>query len=673
MHYQKAIIIILIVSLTIPFLALAETATRTQSAILNATVEPIGYIPPELAPYLGLWGTRRVPKIFDVRILDITRTSARIIWQTDIVCTTELFYGQTIGYELGRTNDGTNSLWLEHEIILIGLKPGTEYHFRIRAQDSQGTVALSGDYSFKTSAEPDFTPPADVLDFIATPGNAFIKLTWKNPPDSDFAGVRILRSEVFYPERECLTAEGHQVSSGTLGVCDGVVLVYDGKAEEHNDLGLTNGTRYYYTAYAYDFTGNFSSGAIASAVPGEEYEGPYIPPYPEVPTELTLADFRFFVAHDSLEIFLSERQITEWNDIATERSDVIVDKENALITPLTDAWGVIPTAQLKILEGSILTTVIEKDKLPDILKTIILRIGESGYILKISDLIPLAMRMSDVRRGDTVNNGVNKVNKVNNNESSSINQVYRVTNQVSQVTGIYPLIVLILIYRDGTKSTISGELVVEQYGKIKAEVIGDPTVDFKETEDGLVIRGAEVRLYRASQKLINQENIKTLKHESNRAIEKPASRRSGQDASDNRTIEQWDNRIVKTCHAESAISREETDMWPAQDYFQFNPQITNQNGEYGFMVPNGRYYLEVAINGRQPVKTKRFEVTDNLVNHQVVLKLLEEAFYKKFGFIQFLKFLRDFLWFLALLILLLIILREATKRRKRNYSDTKCL
>jgi hypothetical protein len=95
---------------------------------------------------------------------------------------------------------------------------------------------------------PDETAPANVANFFARSTTGRVSLTWENPPDEDFAGVRILRKEDGYPV---------SASDGTL-VCDGA-----GQAADDTKVG--SGHTYYYTAFAYDEVPNYASGAQAMA------------------------------------------------------------------------------------------------------------------------------------------------------------------------------------------------------------------------------------------------------------------------------------------------------------------------------------------------------------------------------------------------------------------------
>ena len=100
------------------------------------------------------------------------------------------------------------------------------------------------------STGPDTTPPADVSGFTAMAGDEQISLSWTNPTDADFAGVKILRKTGSHPTTPT----------------DGTV-VYDGTGTSTTDTGLTNGTTYYYTAFSYDGVPNYSAGATTSGTP----------------------------------------------------------------------------------------------------------------------------------------------------------------------------------------------------------------------------------------------------------------------------------------------------------------------------------------------------------------------------------------------------------------------
>ena len=255
-------------------------------------------IPSELPP----------PEIYEIEVVDISTNSVRINWKTNELSIPQINYGKTLDYE--RTYIG-KSFSISNSILLKNLSAETIYHFEIIAVDRGGNRTSSGDRTFKTLALPDITPPANVSNFEAKAENSQITLNWQNPPDPDFKAVKIMRSTDFYPP---------DPESG--------ILVYESDGTFFTNTDLTNGVRYYYTAFAYDTVGNYASGAIVSAVPFKVLPRPpeeiltekecieaghywydeachlepeVIPPPPEI-EELTINDFDFIQEAKKLEI-----------------------------------------------------------------------------------------------------------------------------------------------------------------------------------------------------------------------------------------------------------------------------------------------------------------------------------------------------------------------------------
>lgn len=189
------------------------------------------------------------PIISNIRVINITETSATITWETNERATSRVRYGLTGAYELGNIFSG--DLVTFHSINLTSLTRSTLYHFMVFSVDAYGNEAVSGDLIFSTL--PDNIPPANVTNFTATPtADLTILLNWVNPTDPDFAGVLIKRSFTGYPINP---AEGE--------------IVFDGFATSFEDTGITPenyNKPIYYTAFAYDFAGNFASGAMAEAI-----------------------------------------------------------------------------------------------------------------------------------------------------------------------------------------------------------------------------------------------------------------------------------------------------------------------------------------------------------------------------------------------------------------------
>lgn len=100
------------------------------------------------------------------------------------------------------------------------------------------------------------TLPSQINNFYATIGNASVALSWSNPADSNFAGVMILR----------------KVGGYSNSKSDGM-KVYDGTGTAYTDAGLTNGTQYYYRAFAYNAKHEYQTQyCVTTMTPKQGYQ-----------------------------------------------------------------------------------------------------------------------------------------------------------------------------------------------------------------------------------------------------------------------------------------------------------------------------------------------------------------------------------------------------------------
>ncbi|MFH1036506.1 MAG: fibronectin type III domain-containing protein [Patescibacteria group bacterium] len=326
------------------------------------------------------------PIIYNLSILRITLNSAEVSWETNELALCQFFWGQTEEYKQEIILE--DNFLLDHSVLLKNLSAGTTYHFKISCKDGYQNTAETADQKFTTLFPPDITPPVNVSNFTAIPGDSQIELQWKNPvlqPGSgqadDFNGVKIMRSTSFYPEDPWTG-----------------MPVYNGKGESFTDTGLENGVRYYYTAFAYDKAGNYSSGAIVSAVPAKP--GIVIPP-PEIPTstipvppeidKLTIDDFDFV-------------------------------QEGKKIVPDGGRVKLEPQKPLEISLGY--------EKVPEVLKTIMITL-EDPYGKTFSFLL--------------------RINKEKTRYEAVI---------LAPEPGVYPLTITILDYKNKTLKRITGFLVI---------------------------------------------------------------------------------------------------------------------------------------------------------------------------------------------------------------------
>ncbi|KKP77592.1 MAG: Fibronectin type III domain protein [Candidatus Nomurabacteria bacterium GW2011_GWC2_35_35] len=95
----------------------------------------------------------------------------------------------------------------------------------------------------------DIIPPQNPLKVQVVVNVNGIILSWLNPPDEDFSYIRIMRNENHF--------HGDPFSGK---------LIYEGNKQYFFDKNVVAGTKYFYTLFSRDTTGNFSSGSAVSAI-----------------------------------------------------------------------------------------------------------------------------------------------------------------------------------------------------------------------------------------------------------------------------------------------------------------------------------------------------------------------------------------------------------------------
>ena len=130
------------------------------------------------------------------------------------------------------------------------LEPGTNNYVSGLLQNTDKPI--EGRSDTLTIGE-DKDPPQEVSSFTATPGDKKVYLKWTNPMDEDFEGTMIRYRLDNYPidENDGLLVGDFKALPGTNG--------------SFTHQNLINGLTYYYTAFAYDIEGNYSSGRNAKA------------------------------------------------------------------------------------------------------------------------------------------------------------------------------------------------------------------------------------------------------------------------------------------------------------------------------------------------------------------------------------------------------------------------
>lgn len=99
-----------------------------------------------------------------------------------------------------------------------------------------------------TGARVDLTAPGEVQGARASAGTTAVSLTWSNPDDADFAGVKINRRKDDYPA---------SLSEGDT--------VYDGSETGFEDFDVQASTTYFYSIFSYDQSANYSGPVEVAA------------------------------------------------------------------------------------------------------------------------------------------------------------------------------------------------------------------------------------------------------------------------------------------------------------------------------------------------------------------------------------------------------------------------
>ncbi len=137
----------------------------------------------------------------------------------------------------------------EKNLLVEGLKANTEYSFTFTALDSEGkSGSETTTIKIKTASasEPviDSTAPSEVTEIEAVAGDGSVMLSWTNPSDEDFYGVKI----------------SAEPAAGTLE--NSVVVT----SNTFTVSGLTNETSYKFTLKTIDDSLNVSAGISSESV-----------------------------------------------------------------------------------------------------------------------------------------------------------------------------------------------------------------------------------------------------------------------------------------------------------------------------------------------------------------------------------------------------------------------
>ncbi|MEE9444391.1 MAG: GDSL-type esterase/lipase family protein [Cocleimonas sp.] len=125
-----------------------------------------------------------VPEIVSINVIGISQNSATIQWVLNKPTTGQVEYGETAAY--GSLSNKNSNLSTAQSQSLIGLKTDTTYHYRVISEDSNGTVVMSTDSTFKTAQ----TPPNNTLLRILPLGDSITHGAGYNFANPDHSSYR---------------------------------------------------------------------------------------------------------------------------------------------------------------------------------------------------------------------------------------------------------------------------------------------------------------------------------------------------------------------------------------------------------------------------------------------------------------------------------------------------
>lgn len=174
---------------------------------------------------------------------DVTDTSAVIVLTTAAPAFCQVNYGMSMQYGQMRRMSMSGPM-TDHRILLSGLQPETEYHFRLSAIDARSRVYQSADLTFRTQKASGGAPPginvasaaagAKIAGVSSTYGSGFdaanaidgdFSTEWSSKGDGDRAWI-----EVELPTAHHITAVGFWTRTmGTSAQIEQFEVVADGK------------------------------------------------------------------------------------------------------------------------------------------------------------------------------------------------------------------------------------------------------------------------------------------------------------------------------------------------------------------------------------------------------------------------------------------------------------
>jgi len=497
------------------------------------------------------------PVIKSVDINSINGTSAVISWTTNESASSTVVYGTTSGnYNL--TPVSSNELVSEHIISLTGLTPNTKYYFKVKSADALYNEATSvAEYNFTTA---DTIPPV-ISNVSAVPTISAVTITWNTNKSSD--------SQVAYG----LTYQLGSIISNVNNVVNHSV----------GFGGLEPNTKYYYVVRsAGPATSQTSSELLNFTTLKDSTPPANVGVFNAVAGDSSVellwtnpadADFAGVVVRSNTTGYPTNKDEGTLIYQGTGTSFKQTGLTNGVIVYYTiftyDTSGNYSTGALKNA-----TPYSGESKPPDV--EIVVEPpttnagGTADYVLKNSDFIlSIAGGKIQIPSGSNINTLVGK------NLSISLDNQRLIKPAASAIVSFNNNQVFLSLNSNTQKWTT--ELTVpNQAGQYPIEV-------YLTYQDKTVSK--------------TSWNLNVLLY--------------GQ------VYETLDNGEKKPVSGAKVSLLTSPTLWPAESYGQTNPQITNEFGSFGYLVPPGNYILKIEKDGYHTQETGYFLSNGIVINNSI--------------------------------------------------------
>jgi len=340
-------------------------------------------------------------------------------------------------------------------------------------------------------------------------------------------------------------------------------IIFEGKGEQVFDFNVFAGKTYYYTAFAYDYVRNYSSASLASVVISQISIDGGSKPKPELKPESKLGSEPGVknIEKKAGQEEIKQEEVAENNN----RSDQIVYEREAKEIDI-----IIPEKTFDVELGEKLVQLEDKNNQEPIVWPNLFP-KNFHYLEK----TPITVILDKKYFSEKPTEILFKVDDGATYEFQEKGQSWEVKFETVAKNEATKLSVEV-IYGNKKKEIVKlGELLVDPYGYVYQKVI--------EPYGRLFMSG--LFFWEMSGKENRLKDVEV-------------------------TLYRFDS------------EKKEWKIFNGTSYNQQNPQFTNLKGEFGFMVPAGRYYLEATKSGFGDKKSKAIEITSGVINQNIEISTI---------------------------------------------------